>query len=63
MYTYIEPCVCRSVGFSKNDLHAMTFCSEMWYIQHCGHCAGCMVFDWQCEKKNCKLEYKVQVVS
>ena len=34
---------------------------EMW---HCGHYAGCLVFDWQCEKKNhYELEYKVQVVS
>ena len=37
---------------------------KMWYIQHCGHYAGCLVFDWQCEKKNyCELEYKVLVVS
>ena len=31
----------------------------MW---HCGHYAGCLVFDWQCEKNHCELEYNVQVV-
>ena len=23
----------------------------MWWIQHCCHYAGCLVFDWECEKK------------
>ena len=32
-------------------------------IIKCGN-AGCLLFDWQCEKINrCEFEYKVQVVS
>ena len=29
----------------------------------CGTVADCLLFDWQCEKNHCELEYKVQVVN
>ena len=36
MYTY-DQLLSNHCGFKINY--------EMWYIQHCGHYAGCLVFD------------------